>query len=117
MSCIRRVSLLSAILVCVALSAAAQEQRTADKAAQPLRDETFNLNIIERRIVETDFLASTAVGFESAEVKNLEMSIGVALRATKIDVLLRNVTGTVRFRGSVQRILDLVNSRSVRSPR
>jgi hypothetical protein len=45
------------------------------------------------------------------------MNVGVEVRAGKIDVLMRNVTGTVRFRGSIQRILDLINSRPAPPPR
>jgi hypothetical protein len=76
-------------------------------------DETFDLNIGERHITERDFAASTSVGLDQT---NLHLQIGVALRAQNIDVLLRNVRGTVRFRGSVQRILEILNLRAKTTP-
>lgn len=90
---------------------------TPDPAQRVSADETFELNIVERRITEKDFFAATSVGFDSREGKNLSMNVGVELRAGKIDVLLRNVTGTVRFRGSIQKVLDRLNSRPARPPR
>jgi hypothetical protein len=74
-------------------------------------DETFELNITEKHFTEENFETSTSVGLGTADSKRLSLQIGVALRARTIKVDLRNVTGTVRFRGSVQRILDLVQAR------
>lgn len=114
----RIVSML-AIIACAAVYCAGQQK--LPPAVDPVKpisaDETFDLNIIERRITEKDFAAATSVGFESHEGKNVSVNVGVSVRAEKIDVLMRNVTGTVRFRGSVQRILDLINSRPARPPR
>lgn len=73
-------------------------------------DETFELNIDERKITSTNFEASTAVGTD-ANPQRLDLQIGVALGATRIDGLLLNVRGRVRFRGSLNRILILLNSR------
>lgn len=72
-------------------------------------DETVLLNIADRHINEQNFEASTSVGFATADRNNVRLQVGVALRAQTIDVSLHNITGTVRFRGSVQRVLDLVN--------
>ena len=95
-------------------------QQKAPPTTNPVQrvstDETFELNIVERRITENDFFAATSVGFDSSVGKNVSMNIGVEVRAGKIDVLMRNVKGTVRFRGSVQRILDMINSRPARPP-
>ena len=69
-------------------------------------NEDFELNIAERRITETDFFASTSVGGGAGR---LDLRVGVALGAERIDVLLRNVRGRVRFRGSLdalRRVLD-----------
>ena len=69
-------------------------------------DEDFELNIVERRITEANFFASTAVGGAAG---GLDLRVGVALGAGRIDVLLRNVRGRVRFRGSLGalgRVLD-----------
>lgn len=69
-------------------------------------NEDFELNIAERRITEADFFASTSVGGAAG---SLSLRVGVALGAERIDVLLRNVRGRVRFRGSLdalRRVLD-----------
>ncbi|HEV7902323.1 MAG TPA: hypothetical protein VGO96_00675 [Pyrinomonadaceae bacterium] len=72
-------------------------------------DENFELNIAERRITERDFYASTAIETEAGEAHGLSLRVGVGVGASEIDVLLRNVRGSVRFRGSLdalRRILD-----------
>ena len=114
---LRRITLLSAFIICAAATCAAQQQSQKQDSSAVEADETFTLNIAERRITEQDFAASTSVGFDRRDANGVSMQIGVALRAQRIDVTLRNVTGTVRFRGSVQRILDLINSRPSRPPR
>ena len=110
----RRIILLCVVIVNAAVLCAAQQrpQQAEESNRRITADETTYLNIVQRRITENDFTASTSVGFES-EAKHVSMNVGVLLHAGKIDVSLRNVTGTVRFRGSVQRILDLINSRPV----
>jgi hypothetical protein len=114
-----RVVSMLAIIAAAAVSCASQQKPPppADPVPRVAADETFDLNILERRITEKDFVAATSVGFDRREGKSLSMNVGVQVRADKINVLMRNVTGTVRFRGSIQRILDLVNSRPARPPR
>jgi len=114
----RRLSLVA--LVCFFTGAAlptlvaAQAQGTnqaAPRAAVPENiNEDFELNINERRITEADFQASTAVelGGESADA-GISVEIGVAVGASRIDVLLREVRGRVRFRATfdaLRRVLD-----------
>jgi hypothetical protein len=80
-----------------------QSTRPADTAT----DEDFDLNIDLRRITESDFHAETDV--ETGDARGLHLKVGVMLRASEIEVLLRNVHGHVRFRASlapVQRLLD-----------
>jgi hypothetical protein len=77
--------------------------------AQSNAEENFELNIGERRITERDFFASTAIEAGESSAHGLSLRIGVAVGANEIDVLLRNVRGRVRFRGSLealQRVLD-----------
>jgi hypothetical protein len=62
-----------------------------------------------RRINEKDFHAETAVETDGA--RGLQVGVGVALRASDIEVLLRNVRGHVRFRGSLAPVLRLLNAR------
>lgn len=72
-------------------------------------DENFELNIAERRITEHDFFASTAIETDADNSRGLSLRVGVAVGASEIDVLLRNVQGRVRFRASLdalRRVLD-----------
>ena len=77
-------------------------------------DETFELNIDERHVTRENFTAATAVG--TNEDAALNVQIGVALAARRIDVQLRNVHGQVRFRGTLERIFELMNNRRPASP-
>jgi hypothetical protein len=77
-------------------------------------DEEFELNIDLRRINEADFHAETAVSTDGS--RGLQLNVGVALRASDIDVLLRNVRGHVRFRASLDPVLRLLDARRVASP-
>jgi hypothetical protein len=77
-------------------------------------DESFELNIDERRFSRVNFEASTSVGTEGDTALNLQ--IGVAVAAGRIEVLLRNVQGRVRFRGSLDRILEMMNNRRMAAP-
>lgn len=74
-------------------------------------DETFELNITERRITEHDFTASTTVEAGEETAHGLMLRVGVALSAGEINVLLRNVRGHVRFRASLDRVLERLSAR------
>ena len=76
-------------------------------------DENFELNITERRITERDFFASTAIELGEASARGLSLRVGVAVGASEIDVLLRNVRGSVRFRATLERVLQRLNARPV----
>jgi hypothetical protein len=87
----------------------AQQPRTRAGEARGEADEDFELNIVERRITEPDFFASTEVSAGDATARGLNLRVGVAVGAERIDVLLRNVRGHVRFRASLdalRRVLD-----------
>lgn len=78
-------------------------------------DETFELNIDERRYSQESFEAATAVGTKNTG-NNLDLQVGVALASGRIDLTLRNVHGSVRFRGTLDRILELFENRQAPSP-
>jgi hypothetical protein len=78
-------------------------------------DETFELNIDEQHYSQESFEAATAVGTKSAE-NNLDLQVGVALASGRIDLTLRKVHGSVRFRGTLDRILELFDNRQAPSP-
>ena len=79
-------------------------------------DENFELNITERRITERDFFASTAIELGEASARGLSLRVGVALAASEIDVLLRNVQGRVRFRASLDALRRVLDARPLMTP-
>ncbi len=109
-----------AIMLTLTLSVAAQESQKPNSTPPPTQtdqiqaDETFELDISERHITQTNYENSTSLSIGSQDARDVRLQIGVALWAQSIDVMLRNVKGSVRFRGSLTRILDLVNSRAPR---
>lgn len=112
------------LIVCIAAVAAAQtsdngnpptnaapSSAAAQSANRTSADETFDLNITERRITERDFAASTSVEAGEETARGLTLRVGVAVGADEINVLLRNVRGHVRFRASLERVLERLNVR------
>ncbi len=74
-------------------------------------DENFELNIAERRITERDFFAATEIEAGESSAHRLSLRVGVAVGASEIDVLLRNVRGRVRFRGSLEALRRVLDAR------
>ena len=64
-------------------------------------DEDFDLNIIERHITETNFERSLQAQLNTDSVR---LQVGVSAEAETIDLILRGVTGHVRFRASLERV-------------
>lgn len=117
-----RAGLLAALFILVSAAAsAAQTPAPAaprEQAAQPeeaatdtTADEDFELDIVSRRITEQDFLASTSVATDDSEPGGLDLRVGAAVRASDIDVQLRNVRGRVRFRASLEPVLRRLGPR------
>jgi len=75
-------------------------------------DETFVLDIDERRLVRENFEVGTEVG-TTAGANHVNVRVGVSLNAGRIEVLLRNVQGNVRFRGTLDRILKVIERQPV----
>lgn len=96
-----------------ATNAAPSVQQPAPDAegARTSADETFDLNIAERRISESNYEASTSVEILEEAASGVNLRVGVMLGASNIDVLLRNVRGRVRFRGSLESVLQRLNER------
>jgi hypothetical protein len=92
-------------------SPSSQDASTNAAQTRSNADETFELNISERRITEHNFNASTSVEAGEESARGLRLRIGVGVGAEQIDVLLRNVHGLVHFRGTLDRVLELINSR------
>jgi hypothetical protein len=84
----------------------AADARAQNPSATPTEnkvtaDENFDLNITESRTTETNYERSTSIEINNASVS---VGVGAAVRAQRIDILLRGVTGTVRFRASLERL-------------
>jgi ribosomal protein L27 len=88
-----------------------QETATGPAVSRTSADETFELNIAERRITRRNFEASTSVEAGEESARGLRLRVGVAIGAGSIDVLLRNVRGQVRFRATLERVLERINAR------
>ena len=84
------------------LAANAQNQMTAD--------EDFNLNITEERVTETNYERSTKVEIADGR-KSLSVGVGAAVGAQRITLTLRGITGSVRFRASLEKISRLIEDR------
>ena len=99
-----------------AASAAAPQTASEPSASRTTADETFELNITERRIIEHNFAASTTVEAGEETARGLLLRVGVAVGAEEISALLRNVRGRVSFRATLARVLDRLNTRRVPTP-
>ena len=89
----------------------ATQTAPAPQANRTTADETFELNITERRITEHDFAASTSVEAGDETARGLRLRVGVAVGAEQINVLLRNVRGRVSFRATLAPVLERINAR------
>lgn len=66
-------------------------------------NESFELGITEKTIVEKDFERSTMV--EVSEPDNgISVGVGVSVRAKNLTMTLRGITGNVGFRASLESI-------------
>jgi hypothetical protein len=121
MNCVARLISAALIFAACAVVCAAQVPSRADTHQSPpapvptsaltqgSSDEDFDLNIPERRITRENFFASTELAAGDESARGLSLRVGVEVGAERIDVLLRNVQGHVRFRGSLdalRRVLD-----------
>lgn len=87
-------------------------QGGAQHSAPPAdASEDFDLNIGERRITEADYEASLTVALGQESARSVNLRVGVAVSAGRIDVLLRNVRGHVRFRATLGQVLRRLEER------
>lgn len=98
----------------------ADAQTGANQTATPLQnkivaDENFELNIAQKRIKETDFARSTSIELASENRGSLLVQIGVGVRAERIDVLLRGITGRVTFRGSLDALRRRIEQTEIKN--
>ena len=91
--------------------ASGAQQAEAAPTNRTSANETFELNITERRITEHGFAASTTVEVGEETARGLSLRVGVAVGADEINVLLRNVRGRVSFRATLERVLERLSAR------
>lgn len=65
--------------------------------------QTYDLDIAEKRITKNDFHASTALQAGTAD-SGVQVRAGASASARVIDLVLRNVRGTVHFRADTSRL-------------
>ena len=82
----------------------------SNTSAQTSADEVFDLNIAERRITKANYKASTEVELGDESARGVNLRVGVAVGAGMIDVLLRGVSGRVRFRATLEPLLMRIRS-------
>ncbi len=97
------VFLLSSLLF---VSNASGQQPTPDKTTA---DENFTVNIAEKKVVETDYESKVELSANSESNSAVSVNIGAAVRAEKITLMLKNIFGDVRFRGSLEKITNQLN--------
>ena len=100
------------LMSCASVSAQTSAKIEQTNSNQANADETFDLNITERRITEHDFTASTSVEIGEEAARGLLLRVGVAVGAEEINALIKNVTGHVRFRASLNRVLERLRAQS-----
>lgn len=89
------------------------DQNADQYAERTTADETFDLNIVERRIREANFERATSVEVGGDEALPARVRVGVVASAEQINLLLRGVTGRVRFRASLDPLTKLLNERRI----
>jgi len=74
----------------------------SNSAAPVSANENYELNIGESRVVESNYERSTSVELSTDRRKaSVTVRVGAAVFAEKIEIVLRGVTGNVRFRASL----------------
>lgn len=82
--------------------------------ARTTADESFDLDIPLRRITEEKFHAATDITAEAGNA--LCLRVGAVASAETIELLLRGVRGSVRFRASLGPVLRLLDARREARP-
>ena len=96
--------------LCAASLVFSGDARGQNPTATPMdtADEDFELNIDESRTTESNYERSTSVKVNSA---NVSVGVGASVGAQRIDLLLRGVTGRVRFRASLDALRRRIENR------
>lgn len=82
------------------------QQQTED---QTTADENFKLNITDKKTTETNYESRVELKLNHKSRPQISVNVGAAVRAEQITVTLKNIFGDVRFRGSLEKILNQIN--------
>lgn len=103
-----RLSFFVLSMLFLACAANGQENKPPENEKRTTADETFTLNIAESHVTETAYQRSTEVGIGGATDNSaVEVRAGASVRAQNITITLRGVTGSVRFRASLEKLRRL----------
>lgn len=80
-----------------------------EKENQTAANEDFKVNITNKRVTETNYESKVEVALNSQTRPAVTVNVGAAVRAEQITLTLKNIFGDVRFRGSLEKILDQIN--------
>lgn len=59
----------------------------------------FELNITNQQIIKQNYQASTSINVGEVAKNGINLRVGAAVQASKINMQLQNIHGQVRFRG------------------
>lgn len=91
--------------------------QTATPETQTTADENYELNISESRATEADYSRSTQVKVNgTGKQAGVSVGVGAAVRAEKISITLRGVTGSVRFRASLESLRRIEKLKTNQTP-
>ncbi len=96
-----------AFFVSVVFAANVSAQQTTKDTTTA--DETFKVEITDKKIVETDYESKVELSVKREQQPPVSVNVGAGVRAERITVTLKNVFGDVRFRGSLEKILNQIN--------
>jgi hypothetical protein len=94
---------------------AAVSFQAADPPAPSRPAESYELDISETRIHRSGFQAGSNVVIDPGD-GGIRIQVGAGVSARAIDVILRNVHGTVRFRADTSRLHHAVRSAAPTPP-
>ncbi len=78
---------------------------------QTTADENFKLNITNKKVTEQSYESKVEVAVESETNPKVVLNIGAGVKAETITLRLTNITGDIRFRGSLEKILEKIKLR------
>jgi hypothetical protein len=76
---------------------------------QTTAEEDFKVNITEKKVAETKYESKVEVAVKSETNPTVTVNVGATVKAEQITLTMKNIFGDVRFRGSLEKILNQIN--------